>query len=84
QEFNFEAATEGNGLSAIICVPGLLKDRHDFQRSWGIDPLGAGPRERLCRFYSVHNKAKVDDVPSILQAYKGRTGDLCKALVDRW
>lgn len=44
-----------------ICVPGVLKDKADLQRGWGVEPRGSdvSAKERLRRFYYVHNRAKV-------------------------
>lgn len=44
-----------------ICVPGVLKDKADLQRGWGVEPRGpdVSAKERLRRFYYVYNRAKV-------------------------
>ena len=44
-----------------ICVPGVLKDKADLQRGWGVEPRGAdvSAKERLRRFYYVYNRSKV-------------------------
>lgn len=51
----------GEEMCVSICVPGVLKDKADLQRGWGVEPRGpdVSAKERLRRFYYVHNRAKV-------------------------
>ena len=48
-------------MCVSICVPGVLKDKADLQRGWGVEPRGedVSARERLRRFYYVYNRDKV-------------------------
>lgn len=48
-------------MSVSICVPGVLKDKADLQRGWGVEPRGpdVSAKERLRRFYYVYNRSKV-------------------------
>lgn len=48
-------------MCVSICVPGVLKDKADLQRGWGVEPRGpdVSARERLRRFYYVYNREKV-------------------------
>ncbi|CAM9400226.1 unnamed protein product, partial [Ectocarpus sp. 4 AP-2014] len=87
KEFEFESETSvGEEMCVSICVPGVLKDKADLQRGWGVEPRGSdvSAKERLRRFYYVHNRAKVGDVEDILVAYDGKESKLCKALHDRY
>ncbi|CAB1101295.1 unnamed protein product [Ectocarpus sp. CCAP 1310/34] len=87
KEFEFESETSvGEEMCVSICVPGVLKDKADLQRGWGVEPRGSdvSAKERLRRFYYVHNRAKVRDVEDILVAYDGKESKLCKALHDRY
>ena len=62
QEFEFESQTSvGEEMCVSICVPGVLKDKADLQRGWGVEPRGedVSARERLRRFYYVYNRDKV-------------------------
>lgn len=62
KEFEFESETTvGEEMSVSICVPGVLKDKADLQRGWGVEPRGAdvSAKERLRRFYYVYNRSKV-------------------------
>lgn len=62
QEFEFESETTvGEEMSVSICVPGVLKDKADLQRAWGLEPRGSdvSAKERLRRFYYVYNRDKV-------------------------
>lgn len=51
----------GEEMCVSICVPGVLKDKADLQRGWGVSPRGAdvSAREQLRRFYYVYNRDKV-------------------------
>ncbi|CAM9239149.1 unnamed protein product [Pylaiella littoralis] len=87
KEFEFESETSvGEEMCVSICVPGVLKDKGDLQRGWGVEPRGAdvSAKERLRRFYYVYNRAKVADVEDILVAYDGKESKLCRALVGRY
>lgn len=62
KEFEFESETSvGEEMSVSICVPGVLKDKADLQRGWGVEPRGSdvSAKERLRRFYYVYNRGKV-------------------------
>ncbi|CAM9509222.1 unnamed protein product, partial [Laminaria digitata] len=86
-EFEFESQTSvGEEMCVSICVPGVLKDKADLQRGWGVEPRGedVSARERLRRFYYVYNRDKVEDVDDILDAYDGQESKLCKALYARY
>eukprot|EP00903_Cladosiphon_okamuranus_P012128 g11379.t1 len=87
KEFEFESETSvGEEMSVSICVPGVLKDKADLQRGWGVEPRGpdVSAKERLRRFYYVYNRSKVGDVEDILVAYDGKESKLCKGLVERY
>ena len=59
------------GLSLTLCVSGWLGDKLDFERPWGVEPMGLSLRERLQRFYFVHNPAHVKKVDNLLKDYRG-------------
>lgn len=62
QEFEFESETSvGQEMCVSICVPGVLKDKADLQRGWGVEPRGpdVSATERLRRYYYVYNREKV-------------------------
>eukprot|EP00904_Undaria_pinnatifida_P012334 jgi/Undpi1/8230/HiC_scaffold_25.g10700.m1 len=87
KEFEFESQTSvGEEMCVSICVPGVLKDKADLQRGWGVEPRGedVSARERLRRFYYVYNRDKVEDVDDILDAYDGQESKLCRALYARY
>jgi len=65
------AAAAAPGLSLTLCVSGWLGDKLDFERPWGVEPEGMSLRERLQRFYFVHNKGHVKKVDTLLKDYRG-------------
>lgn len=48
-------------MCVSICISGVLKDKADLQRAWGVEPRGpdVSAKERLRRFYCVFNRDKV-------------------------
>lgn len=77
KEFSLEHVGPEGELSVCICIPGLLADKFDVQRAWGVDPAGLPALERLQRFYYVFNQSKIPMVPELLKSYKGHEGTMC-------
>lgn len=66
-------------MCVSICVPGVLKDKGDLQRGWGVEPRGAdvSAKERLRRFYYVYNRAKVCVYSRVCACFDGARSCAC-------
>ncbi|KAL3910599.1 MAG: hypothetical protein SGILL_007630 [Bacillariaceae sp.] len=65
---------EGNKahLQTTVFISGWLNDEHDFQRPWGVSPSNLSRLERLQRFFSVVDPAKVNDAKELLKPYSNK------------
>jgi len=70
-QFDFTKETKGSELYSIACLSGWLRDRHDFQRPWGVKPQGLPALELLQRFYSIHKPENVPRCSRILENWRG-------------
>jgi len=76
QEEGVESKKIGEAeLHRTICISGWLRDKHDFQRPWGVHPSNPPLMEKqelLERFYAIHNPVLVPDSKKILEKYDGK------------
>ena len=71
-------------MSMILCISGWLSDDGDFERPWGIEPKNIDFKERLKRFYAVHNPSQQSQVGEIMRAYAGNEDRLCGKLIEKY
>mmetsp|Transcript_23451 Transcript_23451/g.35001 ORF Transcript_23451/g.35001 Transcript_23451/m.35001 type:complete len:514 (+) Transcript_23451:1321-2862(+) len=74
-------------LFTTVCLSGWLRDLHDFQRPWGIqpsDPPITDRQELLERFYSVYNPNYIFRCKKILNQWKGEEKELWNLLRMRY
>jgi hypothetical protein len=74
-------------LFSTICLSGWLRDRHDYQRPWGIHPTNPRLTDRmelLERFYSIHSPDHVPKCPKILASWKGEENKLWSVLRQKY
>ena len=74
-------------LFSTICLSGWLRDKHDFQRPWGVMPSNPPLRDRLElleRFYAVYKPLHVTRSARILEHWRGEEDQLWKLLEQKY
>lgn len=74
-------------LFSTVCISGWLRDQHDFQRPWGINPSNPRIRDRLElleRFYAVYKPDHVSKCKNLLQKWKGEEKQLWELLKQKY
>ena len=68
---------ENPELSRTVCISGWIKDEHDFERPFGIQPRTLSDHhELLCRFCSVYQPDVISDCGDIAKEWQGKEGKL--------
>lgn len=71
EEFEFESHNKGH-LAACIFVSGWMEgDAADYQRVFGVVPRDMSVRERLHRFFLVHDASRVPSMDGLIAAFAG-------------
>ena len=70
-------SNENPELSRTVCISGWIKDEHDFERPFGVQPRAlADHHELLCRFCSVYQPDVIPDCDEITKEWQGKEGEL--------
>ena len=70
-------SNENPELSRTVCISGWIKDEHDFERPFGVQPRAlADHHELLCRFCSVYQPDVIPDCDDITKEWQGKEGEL--------
>ena len=72
--------------TAVVCISGWLRDKHDFQRPWGITPTDPPltELELLQRFFSVYDPDQVDGCKELLDKCNGNSVSFWRNLQEKY